>query len=121
VELVITAMENSETLRGTVVTREMKSALIGDILNLWIADRGGSWKQIARRPGDRHDESIMGESERPYARVAEFDRIKHYIISFDQRADTLIDDGLSSEDAPRLTDKEIRAILDNPPSAEELH
>ena len=120
VQLVLTAIKHADELRGTVVTRAMKAALIGDILDLWIADKGGSWERIARRPGDRDDESIMGESERPYARIAEFDGAKHYVISFERRAEAVVEDGLSSTDAPRLTDEEIRAILANPPSAEEL-
>ena len=120
VQLVLTAIEHADELRGTVVTRAMKAALIGDILDLWIADKGGSWERIARRPGDRDDESIMGEAERPYARVAEFNSAKHYVIAFDQRAKAVLDDGMSSADAPRMSDEEIRAILNNPPSAEEL-
>lgn len=120
VQLVLTAIEHADELRGTVVTRAMKAALIGDILDLWIADKGGSWERIARRPGDRDDESIMGEAERPYARVAEYNGAKHYVIAFDQRAKAVLDDGMSSADAPRMSDEEIRAILNNPPSAEEL-
>ena len=34
----------------------------------------------------------MGEAERPYARIAEFNGAKHYVIAFDQRAKAVLDD-----------------------------
>jgi len=66
VELVVTAIRNIDRLQGSVVSREMKSALIRDILDLWIRERGGRWEKIEGRPGERPHEFLMGEPELAY-------------------------------------------------------
>src|SRR6266498_960453 len=73
VDLVITAIDNISDLQGSVVSREMKSALIRDILDLWIREKGGRWEKIEGRPGERAHEYLMGEPELPYTSRATFD------------------------------------------------
>jgi len=46
VELVVTAIRNIDRLQGSVVSREMKSALIRDILDLWIRERVVAGKRL---------------------------------------------------------------------------
>ena len=66
VELIQTAIAHIEELQGTVLTRAMKAVQIGDLLELYAGQRGASWERIGGRPGERHDEYIVGEMELPY-------------------------------------------------------
>ena len=82
VELVMDAIENSDILRGKILSRPMKAAMICDILDVWVQEFGGSWKQIEGRPGERDDEYLVGEAEIPTL----FTQIKenHFILSIHQ-------------------------------------
>lgn len=119
VNLVLTALDNIETLQGKVLSRRMKAAQIKDVLDLWIAHKGGSWQQIEGRPGERVDEFLIGDLELPYTLETGFDGITHYIISFNEKVRVPLAVGLSSANTERLTDEEILNIINNPP-AEEL-
>src|SRR5260221_695395 len=72
------------------------------------------------RPGERHDEFIVGEMELPSTRKYVFDGVPHYAISFNQPASEPIEDPMSSADVERLNDAELRAILDAAPADEEM-
>lgn len=45
VQLVITAMDNIDLVKGKVLSRYMKAAQIEDILQTWIEERGGKWEK----------------------------------------------------------------------------
>ena len=120
VKLVLTAIEHQGELQGKVLSRRMKAALIRDMLTLWIDHKGGRWEQIAGRPGERDDEYLIGELELPYTREVTYDGITHYVISFNDKAERPLAVGLSSANTERLSDEKILAIIDSPPSAEEL-
>ncbi len=118
VNLVIAAIDNIEIVKGKVLSREMKSAQIEDILNVWIANFGGEWKRIEGRPGERNDEFLIGETELAYTREILINDIKHYIISFNEKVQNPISGIISSENATRLSVDEIKALISNPPIEE---
>lgn len=118
-DLVITAIKNIEQLQGTVVSREMKSALIRDILDLWILEKGGRWERIEGRPGERPHEFLIGEPELPYTSKTEFGGVSHYVIKFNQPVVSPLAAPLSSATAERLSEEELLEIINHPP-AEEL-
>lgn len=118
VQLVKTAIDHIDQLQGKVVTRTMKAAQIGRILELWVANKGGSWRRIEGRPGERKHEFLLGELEVPYAREVEFQGVKHYVLAPNERVDRPLPAPLSSGDAEQLTDQEILAIINNPPAEE---
>ena len=120
VKLVLTAIEHRDELQGKVLSRRMKAAEIRDILTLWIGAKGGSWKQIEGRPGERDDEFLIGDLELPHTREVIYDGITHYVISFNEKVADPVSVGLSSANTERLSDEEILTIIDSPPSAEEL-
>ncbi|HEX8887762.1 MAG TPA: polysaccharide biosynthesis protein [Pyrinomonadaceae bacterium] len=115
VELIKTALENIEGLQGTVLTRALKSAQIRDILEIWIKHKGGSWKQIEGRPGERPHEYLIGEPELPFTYETKFKGMKHYVINFNQRAPKPLPAPSNSENAERLSEEEILEIINNPP------
>lgn len=120
VDLIQTAIEHIDELQGTVLTRAMKAVQIGDLLELFAAERGARWERIGGRPGERHDEFIVGEMELPYTRKYLFDGVAHYAISFNQPAAEPITDPLSSADVERLNEAELRSILAAAPADEEM-
>jgi UDP-N-acetylglucosamine 4,6-dehydratase/5-epimerase len=118
VRLVLTALANIELVQGRVLSRQMKAAQIRDVLDLWIQVKGGSWKKIDGRPGERVDEYLIGELELPYTTETVFDDVKHYIISFNEKASHPAPGILTSANTERLSADEILNIINNPPPEE---
>ena len=118
VKLVITAMDNMESLQGKVLSREMKAAQIEDLLTTWTKNKGGKYERIEGRPGERDDEFLIGETELPYTELKHYDEVRHYIISFNDKAKDPLSEVFSSANATRLTEAEMMAIIDNPPAEE---
>jgi UDP-N-acetylglucosamine 4,6-dehydratase/5-epimerase len=118
VRLVLTAMDHIEEIQGKVLSRRMKAAQIQDVLNLWVQHKGGTWKRIDGRPGDRTDEFLIGDLELPYTSEKDFDGIRHYIISFNERVAEPLPEALSSANTERLSNEEILEIINNPPVEE---
>lgn len=119
VKLILTAIENIDELQGKVISREMKSALIRDILDIWIAEKGGSWKQIEGRPGERNLEYLIGDLELEHTYEKDFDGIKHFVIAFNEKAERPIKVGLNSDNARRLSRAEIVDIINHAPPEEQ--
>ena len=118
-QLVITAMKNMDKIAGKVLSRYMKAAQIEDILQTWIEEKGGKWEKIEGRPGERDDEFLIGDLELAYTEELDFDGIKHYLISFNDKVANPVKFGLSSANTDRLSRAEILSIINNPPIEEQ--
>ena len=81
-QLVITAMKNISKFQGKILSREMKSCKMIDIIKIWIKEYGGKYKIINQRDGDAVVEYLIGENERYYTSEVKIDGIKHYVIDF---------------------------------------
>lgn len=119
VKLVLTAMENMDTLQGKVLSREMKAAQMEDLLITWTKHKGGKYERIDGRPGERDDEFLIGETELPYTEISFFNEVKHYIISFNEKVKQPMKEVFSSANASRLSESEMIKIIDNPPEEEQ--
>ncbi len=120
VDLVSTALKNIDQLQGCVVSRQMKSALIRDILDLWIREKGGRWEKIEGRPGERPHEYLIGEPELPYTTMMELDGAQHYVTCFNRPVDSPLAVPSCSADAERLSEQDLLGFISSPPP-EELH
>lgn len=118
VTLVLTALQNIDEVHGKVLSRKMKSAQIEDILKNWTAHFGGEYRKIIGRPGERDDEYLIGDLELPYTKEVIYNDILHYLISFNDKSEIPLKEGLSSANTERLTDKEILNLITNPPDEE---
>lgn len=116
VALVGTALRHIDEIGGGVLGRAMRSALIRDILDVWIERKGGRWERIEGRPGEREDEFLIGEIELPYTREIEYDGIRHFLIRFNDRAMSPVSVALSSANAQRLTEAQIVDLIEHPPT-----
>ncbi len=111
VELVVNAIDNIDIIQGKILSREMKSAQIKDILDVWISEYGGSWTNMEARPGERTDEYLVGDLELDYTETLEINNIKHYLISPNQKSTTPLECVVHSGNCQRLSKDEIITIL----------
>ena len=111
VQLVQTALNNIDKYHGQVLSREMKSAMIKDILDVIVKYKGGTWTTGEVRPGERNDEFLIGELELPYTEMININNINHYLISFNQKKEHPLQETVSSENAKRLTEDEILSLV----------
>lgn len=118
VQLVLTAIQNSERFAGRVLARRMKAARISDILRVWTEHKGGRWERIDGRPGERDDEFLIGELEVPFTFEITLGGTPHYVISFNEKTPTPVTLALSSANTEKLTDQDILQIVNNPPIEE---
>ena len=112
--LVVRSLDNISTLAGKVCVMPMKAAQIRDVLDVWTKHGGGAWKPTERRPGDKADEHLVGETEVAHATDVMIDGIPHCVIDFANKAAHPIRRALSTADAPRFTEAEIVRILQAP-------
>jgi FlaA1/EpsC-like NDP-sugar epimerase len=118
VRLVLEALRNAERFQGKVLSRKMKAAQIEDVLRVWVSHKGGDWERLPKRPGEREDEFLIGDTETPYTSEVELDGITHYLLSFNEKAERPVPYGLSSGNTDRLTDAEILDLISNAPLEE---
>jgi UDP-glucose 4-epimerase len=114
VTLVRTCIDNMETLAGRVLSRTMKAAQIKDLLDTWVEAKGGRWETMEGRPGERDDEFLIGDLELPYTREVDHGGVKHFVITFNEKAPKPLEVGLSSANTQRLTRAEMLQILNHP-------
>ena len=111
VTLVDTALKNIKFLNGKILSREMKSAKMIDIIKTWIKIYGGKYSIIGSRSGDRQDEYLIGEEELKYTVEKKINNIKHYIIDFSKTHKNSIKKIVSSSTAEKLSNFDISEIL----------
>lgn len=118
VELVMTGIGHIDELHGSLLSRYMKAAQIQDILTAWCEQEGARWERIEGRPGERHEETLIGEQELPFTREIIYDGIKHYVISFNKLSSSPPQSCLSAGNTERLTRDEILRLINSPPPDE---
>jgi UDP-N-acetylglucosamine 4,6-dehydratase/5-epimerase len=118
VQLVLTALNQADELKGKVLSRKMKAARIEEILRVWTDIYGGRYEKISGRPGERLEEYLFGELELPFTTETSYDGITHYVISFNNKSENPVRQVLSSTNTEQLSRDEIAALLKNIPFEE---
>ena len=111
VNLVDQALKLKDKLNGKILSAEMKSAKMIEILRVWINKLGGKYKVIKSRKGDRLDEYLIGEDELKYTQAISIRNKKYYIIDFNKISKKPIKKIVSSQNAKRLSKSEIEKII----------
>ena len=111
VDLVINSIENIDIVRGKILSREMKSAQMKDILDVWIENYGGEWEHIEGRPGERNDEFLVGETELEYCEKLLINGVNHFLIHPNFKVPNPMTEIFTSANAERLTKDEILSII----------
>ena len=111
VGLIDQALKLKNKLAGKILSAEMKSAKMIDILKVWIKKFGGNYKIIPSRKGDRLDEYLIGEDELKYAEVLNIKKRKYFVINFNKISKKPLKKIVSSKDAKKLVQSEIEKII----------
>tara|TARA_B100001564_G_scaffold342668_1_gene338517 strand:- start:514 stop:1467 length:954 start_codon:yes stop_codon:yes gene_type:complete len=111
VNLVDQALKLKNKLNGKILSAEMKSAKMIEILKTWIKKFGGKYKIVETRKGDRLDEFLIGEDELKYTQELKINGKKYYIIDFNQVSKKPLKKVVSSANARRLSKSEIENII----------
>ena len=111
VSLVDQALRLKDKLNGKILSAEMKSAKMIEILKVWIKKYGGKYKVIKTRKGDRLDEYLIGEDELKYTKTLNIKNKKYFIIDFNQMSKKPLNKIVSSQNAKRLSQSEIEKII----------
>ena len=111
VRLVNFALDNSKKFKGKIVCAEMRSALMIDVLKVWINKFGGNYKIIGGRKGDRIDEYLIGENELQYTSKIMNKNKNYFIVDFNKKDKNFIKKIISSENSKKLNDTEIFDLL----------
>lgn len=118
VGLIQTAIDHMDLIKGKILSREMRGATISRILELWTANLGGTWAITEGRPGDRELEFLIGEAELEFTRALDFDGVRHYLISPNERSEEALQAPISSSSSIQMTDDEIVLLISNTPQGE---
>ncbi len=119
VDLVINALDNIDEIAGKVISREMKSAQLIDIINVWKEISPEiSIKKLPERPGERVEEFLIGQDElsKTYEKV--INGVSHYVFNFNNDVANPVKEVHTSRSAIKLSKDEIKEILMNPPVEE---
>ena len=111
VGLIDQALKLKNKLAGKILSAEMKSAKMIDILKVWIKKFGGNYKIIQSRKGDRLDEYLIGEDELKYDEVLNIKKRKYFVINFNKISKKPLKKIVSSKDAKKLVQSEIEKII----------
>jgi len=111
VSLIDQALKLKDKLAGKILSAEMKSSKMIDILKVWIKIFGGNYKIIQTRKGDRLDEYLIGEDELKYAEVLKIKGKKYFVINFNKLSKKPLKKIVSSKDAKKLSQSEIEKII----------
>ncbi len=111
VSLIDQALKLKDKLAGKILSAEMKSSKMIDILKVWIKKFGGNYKIIQTRKGDRLDEYLIGEDELKYAEVLKIKDKKYFVINFNKLSKKPLKKIVSSKDAKKLAQSEIEKII----------
>ncbi len=111
IDIIRVAVDRVSDLHGRVLARHLKQARVQDVLDRFVALKGGMWEEAERRLGDKEDEILVGELELPYCTPTVFDRVTHYVLHFNQKAAEPMSAAVSTQTVDALTEAEIDAMI----------
>ena len=112
VSLVNQALKNKKKLNGKILSVEMKSAKMIDILKVWTKNFDCSYKITKTRKGDRLDEYLIGEEELKFTSQINIKNKKYFVIDFNKLAKKSLKKIISSKTAKKLNASEIKKIIE---------
>lgn len=116
VELVSTAINDTSSLDGKILTLPMKGARIERVLDIWSDIFGNTWERGVSRFGDRVFENLIGDNELDKTFRISRDGQDYFVIDPKLQLETrVMTSAYSSINSPQLTDDEIRSLINNLP------
>jgi UDP-N-acetylglucosamine 4,6-dehydratase len=115
VKLVMTCIDHIDEFQGKVLARRLKQARVKDLLEKFIELRGGRWEQVDPRPGERLEETLIGELELPYCQEKQLNGAIHYSLCFNEKAAKPLAEAVSTANVEPLTTEEIVRLIKQQP------
>jgi UDP-glucose 4-epimerase len=115
-DLVTTAMRHIDEYHGGVLSLKMKSAQVGDILEVWSKHYQVPFEKISERHGDKLDEVLIGAIELPHVKEITLDGKLYYYINFYQKYESNLAGEVSSANTERLSAEEIITLITTKPN-----
>lgn len=114
VDLILVSLNNFKKLNGKILTQQMKSAKIKDILEIWCTRNNKlKWKKIKSREGDSLFEKIIGINELQHSSYQKFGKNKYIVINFNEKNKKVFKKPITSDNSLKLTKKEILNLINN--------
>lgn len=111
-ELVSFALKNYKKFSGKIVSVNMKSARMIDILKTWKKYYKCDYRIISQRKGDRQDEYLISENELNFTKKIKEKNKTYFVIDFNKSIKKTIKQIISSGNAEKLSQNEIKKIID---------
>lgn len=105
------ALRNQDSLAGKVISMDMKSLQIKDMLKVVKELSGCETEAIEQREGERMTEFLVGKEELSMTEIIYLENLKHYSIDFKRHDLKELDKPVSAETSPKLTSSEIKNIV----------
>jgi UDP-N-acetylglucosamine 4,6-dehydratase len=112
VDLVLFALEKNKKFSGKILCANMKSCKLIEIIKVWNKKFGGSYKVIKGRDGDRVDEYLIGNNELEFTTKIFRNKKIYFLIDFEKKVKKPLKRIISSENAEKLSAKEISKLLE---------
>jgi len=112
VDLVLFALEKNKKFSGKILCANMKSCKLIEIIKVWNKKFGGSYKVIKGRDGDRLDEYLIGKNELEFTTKISRNKKIYFLINFEKKVKKPLKRIISSENAEKLSTKEISRLLE---------
>ncbi len=114
------AWRHIDVTRGAVVVPELQTVSIGDLLEVFAAQRGVGWVDAPRRPHDADDELLIAADELGGARRVRFDGREHLIFRPGAAAEKSPGNPPSSATAERMAPGRIEQLARPPIAAAQM-
>tara|TARA_Y100000590_G_C15732621_1_gene1017552 strand:+ start:1939 stop:2877 length:939 start_codon:yes stop_codon:yes gene_type:complete len=111
ISLVNVCLKSINITNGKVLSKKMKCAKISDILDIWCDHYKTSWKEIAKRKGDKDDEYLIGEIEKDYTSEVIIEDDSFFLLDFYIKSKKPISDSYSTQNAEKLSLDEIIELI----------
>ena len=111
VDLVNFALENSHNFTGKIISTEMKSSLIINLLKIWIKKYGGKYKIVKSRKGDSVDEFLIGPHEIDYTYKIKKNKKIYFVIDLNKKARNPLKKVISSNNSKKFSKLEISKLI----------
>ncbi len=106
------ALKNYKNISGKVISMDMKSLQIKDMLSVIKQLTQCNIVSIQQREGERMTEYLVGQEELSMTKIISLDNIKHYLIDFRKHDLNELLKPISAETSPKLNFEEISNIVD---------
>jgi len=109
---VILSIDKIKKFSGKIVCPEMKSIQILAILKRWIKRRGGKYKIVKRRIGDKDHETLIGQNEINNTYFQLFNKKKYFFIDTKKNINLkFLKSELNSQNSKRMGISEIDKLI----------